>query len=1243
MTAPRRPRTPRLALIAVIVPALLAGVLTAVAAAPPAPASPRAARLTAAKLPLTPGQAQDRARATRRPVAVSSLTTPTASTTANPDGSYTVTESAEPVRAWRNGAWVGLDPTLHANQDGTISPAVTASPLALSGGGTGPLAVMTAGGRTLSLSWPRRLPAPKLSGATATYAGVLPGVDLVVTADDQGGFSDVLVITSARAAANPALRSLRLSVASAGLVLSANAAGNLAAAVTPSAPAVITAQAPRMWDSAAPPARMATVTGPGRTSVSRGNGLPAASSVTAPGTAAHVANVRVSLSGHTLTLTPPAAALAGAHVTYPVYIDPTWHNTAGSSASAWTQVDSGFATTNYWKESSDLQVGDCYDDPAGSCHGLGVARSFIQMPIPSQLTSTTDVHSANLYMTEVWAPSCTKESVRLYTTGGISSSTTWSHQPTWASTYTYQDAAFGHDSSCGYFKNDIAWTVTSTVAADAGHVSSQTWGMRAADETNTLAWKQFLSGSSNLTLSVTYNYPPNKPGRSTSPGGACYYGPSGAPVIGNDDLTFNASVADNDGDNNLTTRFIIINSDGSTAYDSAAKGTNVVTGDNSVAPLLLTRSVMQGLHTDGATKAYTYHWYAITTDDFGLSSPSPADECYFTYNPLGPSAPTVTIPSSGTLGQQVAATFTAPSGCSPSTSPCPVSYTYQLGASRPVTVTDNSGSNWSGNITINQIGPIQLTVYGTASGANPGEAATAETLGTKPATPYADGYFTGGTYPDLLTTGAGAKPSLWLSAGSGNGTLSPAANIGSLGTGINPGTDGPGDWASTIVLHGNFTADNVQDVMAYYPSGANQGTGVIIAGNGNPSSLIPSSGNVSTASASLMQNPFTAAYPVQLTAAGNASGLGTGADDLIGISGNTASPNNYELDLYTNGLCAACAIPGGYGFDQTLTITAPDGTSDWNNYALATAGNPASSVLFAMNTATGALYECASPAQLAAGTATWTAITVPWGSTPPKIVSADINHAGQTELWTLTGTKATAYTLSGTTLSAEGTGSTVAAPSHDWPLTDGSPLAQTSTATTATDTITGATAALTSSGTAWTDDDYFATDISLSGSGYLTPPAATLPDTDTTPSISVWFQTTTAGGVLVSLQNQALSKGSTIPGGYDPVLYVGTDGKLQAEWWPAGLITSTVIVDDGLWHHAIITVGGGTETLTVDGQTQGTLTGTPSLTFANPTNLTFGAGYIGGTWPDEPHHGQSGNTGYLDYFNGEIADITLTQ
>jgi len=346
--------------------------------------------------------------------------------------------------------------------------------------------------------------------------------------------------------------------------------------------------------------------------------------------------------------------------------------------------------------------------PEKSPNLKGIANPVAATLSSENNTGTTQINAAHIYMTETWAPSCTKKSVRLYTTGGISSSTTWNHQPSWASSYLYQDAAFGYP-GCGYYNNDITWDVTSTINNDAGNQSTQTWGLRAADESDQLAWKQFKSGSSQITMSVTYNDPPNRPsGRATSPGGSCQYSASGAPVIGNDDVTFSASVSDNDGDNQLTNRFIILNSSGTTVYDSKTAGTSVVTGNKTTARLILTRSVMQGLQTGGDTTEFTYHWYVITTDNNNLSSKAPADDCYMKYNPLGPSAPSVTLPTSGTLGQTVAATFTAPPNCSPTGNPCPVSYVYQLGAHAPVTVTADASGNWTGNITISQVGPIEL-------------------------------------------------------------------------------------------------------------------------------------------------------------------------------------------------------------------------------------------------------------------------------------------------------------------------------------------------------------------------------------------------------------------------------------------------------------------------------------------------------------------------------------------------------
>jgi hypothetical protein len=1232
--------------------ALAAG--TAGSPATAAPASPAAVRAAAARagtfVPVTVEQAQAQAESTGQPVTATAVSTEDMTTVANSDGSFTTTVSAQPVQEFVNGAWTPLDATLQANSDGTYSPAVSSAPLTLSGGGNSVLATMAAAGRTLSLSWPGTLPAPSVSGATATYASVYPGVDLVVTADDQGGFNDTLVVHTAAAAANPALASLQLTANTSGLVLSTDASGDLIAAAGPADPPLLTFGAPQIWDSAPPPASETTVTNGDGVTVDAASGDPVNSTIGGPGTGAQVATVPVSVSGNTITLTPPASVLTGSGTTYPVYIDPAWHNRVSSDASAWTQVFSGYPTeTSMYGKNEDLRVGVCPVDLAPDCNGIGVARSFVRMKIPPGLYESTDVHSASLYMTEDWAPSCTKEAVRLYpVSGSISQSTDWNNAPAMpgsGASYASQSAAFGYP-GCGYYKNDIGWNVTSTIANDVGDVSSQTWGLRADDEstsdigTSELYWKKFKSGASNFTLSVQYNYPPNQPTHlSTDPGGGCHTGQNDPAVIGHDDVTFFSYAADDDGDNNLSTAIHVYSTSGTSLF-----ATTVATKDNALAQTTILRAALTS--SPFSASGGEYYYQTQVTDDFGLKSPL-SDKCYFSYNPNGPEKPTVTLtPGEVAIGGSVAASFTSP-GCGGTGNPCPSQYVYQVGAAKPVTVAADPSHAWSNNIPITSIGPIEITVYGLATG-NPGEASTQQVIGTLPTTAYKDGYFTGGSYPDLLTVCTGADPSLWLSVGTGNGTVRPPVDIGSLGTGLNPGSDGPGDWTGAIVLHGDFTGHGVQDVMAYYPA---TGSGVIIDGNGDGNikslDLDPFGGRISLVVASRMVSRATGTTPADLVGAGDASGLSTGTDDLIGIApdGGPNTAHSGELDLYTNGMSPSAAVSGNYAYYQTLATKAPDGGTDWANYSIATADNPANTVLFARDNSTGVLYEDHGPFMTTVNgiptpaAPSWTRIS---GGTGGPLYQGDINNAGQTELWTLNGTTATAYTLSGTTLTAEGSGSTIAGPDNDWPLTDGNPATGGPGATTAVDTITGNTASL-AGGPAWGSDSIFATDVNLNGTGqYLAPPSAALPTANSNPMISIWFKTTAVNGVLASVQNQALSAGSTIPSGYDPILYTGSDGKLYGCWWYDNVVplTSLQRVNDGLWHHVVLMVGNGYEQLYIDGISQEKLN--VHISSVNWPNFTIGAGYLGGAWPNESHYLQSGNTGYATYFNGQIADVYYT-
>jgi Laminin G domain len=426
---------------------------------------------------------------------------------------------------------------------------------------------------------------------------------------------------------------------------------------------------------------------------------------------------------------------------------------------------------------------------------------------------------------------------------------------------------------------------------------------------------------------------------------------------------------------------------------------------------------------------------------------------------------------------------------------------------------------------------------------------------------------------------------------------------------------------------------------------------VIIGGTGDGKALQPYTGNAWQLPGTF-QDPVTGDLPETLVAAGNASLLGTGYPDLIGIAGDSTSPDDYTLDLFT--YCLTCTGEGATGYKlgtkAVLSAQAPGGDT-WHNYQLATAQPGGQAVLFALDNTTGALWESANPSPahgpcpdygqatctvIGTPNSTWTNITVPWGSNPPALLSADINSAGNTELWAESGgTTATAYTVSGSTLSTEST-TTIAQPYNQWPLADGTGNAA------AADTIAGKDAIL-NGGATWTDGTgtIFANYITLDGTGYLTPPAGTIPSSAATPKISIWFRTTTPDGVLVSLQRAAISSGPTLSGGYDPVLYIGTDGKLYGEWWngAAAPAVAATVVDDGIWHHAWLTSYGNSQTLYLDNQPGVQLSGTTSLAFANPTNLTIGAGYLGGNWPSEPHYQQ---TGTRDYFHGDIAAVTYS-
>jgi hypothetical protein len=479
-----------------------------------------------------------RAEATGNPVAIPSMTTATSLTTADPHGGFTVTEATVPVRVRQGSAWVPVNTALARGAGGRLAAqALPGDAVSFSGGGPGSLATITADGTSLSLSWPGTLPAPVVSGASATYRNVLPGVDLVLTAlsSQAGGFSEVLVIRSAAAGRNPALSRLQLGVASHGVRLSGYQGGLVAAGA--GVAGYYQAAAPQMWDSSAFAASRALPAGSvvsalnsaarsvGATVAPPGSG-PAASSPAGPASGARVAPVSMAVGGggSSLELTPDAALLSSPATQYPLYIAPSflWHLAQGdgqhrdevqsacASASHYDAPDG--ASDTYWS----LGVG--YDDwPPGDCQGsAGDAYSYYQVQVPSAIWGGS-LYTATVNAQEAWAASCsTDASVTLSMTGGIGAGTNWDNAPHVIGSNSVTDTVTPDASSCGtsYDTSPSAWSgvgfnvLTEMKSAAHGRWNTFTFRLWEQGSPSDLAWERYGPAP---YVQIQYNQTPDTP------------------------------------------------------------------------------------------------------------------------------------------------------------------------------------------------------------------------------------------------------------------------------------------------------------------------------------------------------------------------------------------------------------------------------------------------------------------------------------------------------------------------------------------------------------------------------------------------------------------------------------------------------------------------------------------------------------------------------------------------------------
>ncbi|MBT2406850.1 MULTISPECIES: FG-GAP-like repeat-containing protein [unclassified Streptomyces] len=561
--------------------------------------------------------ALEQAKATGQPYELTSARTESTDTWALPDGTWSVKRHGTPVRLLRDGAWVPTDANLAFTTSGSVAPKASTVDVAFSGGGTGPLLTGVKEGRTLSLTWPNALPTPTLAENVATYAEVLPGVDLQLKAEIEG-FSQLLVVKTAEAAKNPQLASLKYKLDTVGLDVSTDAETGSVSAVNPAGQTVFTSPSPLMWDSttassgtAAPTARSTFSASTTSTTSTTETTAPADAFDPAPG--AQDAQMPTTVTGDTLEIKPDQALLTGEQTQYPVYIDPSW---AWGEKQNWTRVYKQYPTTSFWNTKDPIRVG--YEAETGGSDRI--SRSFVQLDTSD--TRYAQVKSSVFRIRNTWSWSCQDRPVQLWHTTGITKKTTWAKQPSkiGSSPLATVDDAKGWSKDCAAGNLEFDTTAKMREAASKGWANI-TLGLYAADETDTFGWKKFDAKSA--ILETTYNTPPKKPtGLGTNPRTHCTAGG----LIGNTRVSLYATFDDKDG-GNLTAEFELFKGAGTTPHKTMSLPANKGKVTTWVVP-------------DADLPTGDWTWKARTRDQDNATSPW-SETCKFTIDRTRPSKPPV--------------------------------------------------------------------------------------------------------------------------------------------------------------------------------------------------------------------------------------------------------------------------------------------------------------------------------------------------------------------------------------------------------------------------------------------------------------------------------------------------------------------------------------------------------------------------------------------------------------------------
>lgn len=508
-----------------------------------------AAEAGTASTGVTDAEAEALAAASRAgaPVEVRDAKTESSRVLATPQGSLVLESYAVPRWTKRSGgAWQQIDMSLQTTPERGVVPAATLADVSFSAGGPGPVVRLPVAGGEVSLAWLAALPVPRLDGDSAVYESVLPGVDLRLrTLID--GFTWVLVVKSAEAAANPALDELRFRLDTPGLTARERAGGGFEV-VDGSGATVLSSGNALMWDSSG--VTTSAVAAKSRALARSAEQVEDEVVETIPDLA-RKAELVPDVQGSDLVIRPDSSLLRGVDTIYPVVIDP------------WTTISKlywGYSnTSNATRDDGVARVGN---NPDGS----GVYRSYFSFNLGTLSGKT--IRSAKFLTTMTHSWSCTSTSVNLWRTADMTSGGKKAWSGPSFSLWIEQQYGHAHKPSGGagcsndpqpdmpmeFASSNLKTDITNNRGQSVYTLALSARQSDGTSESTDEWWKKFAP--TQTKLSVEYNTAPNTPAAAqmsthadyTAPAQACITGTS-RPSVRSAYPWLKATLTDPDGSN----------------------------------------------------------------------------------------------------------------------------------------------------------------------------------------------------------------------------------------------------------------------------------------------------------------------------------------------------------------------------------------------------------------------------------------------------------------------------------------------------------------------------------------------------------------------------------------------------------------------------------------------------------------------------------------------------------------------